>query len=419
MVIICSLYNELKSFIPPKIIYYLKTLYKELLLIRRCISLFSLGGVIYYKDLHDYYAIEKKKKLLLGEGKSRKLKFLGKSFSYISDTRDVLLIKYILVGRCRYGKREWILDHQIDLSEGIPERCVSDLIRVKSVNPLEKHDEILNVDSVEKYKLAIVAIAKNEADYIMEWCAFHKIIGVDVIFLYDNDSSDGMPDLLQPYIEDGFVVYNQIHGDVKQLEAYNDALKRYGGDVKYMAFVDCDEFLMPMNSKDKPIDIIERAFSLNNHAGGLGLNWCCFGSSGLNSNDGSLVLERFLYRSTIGFESNAKIKSIVKPTCIEKVCTPHYCGYKNGYYCININGEIVMSYWSVLSAWNGLRINHYFCKSREEYMKRRSLGRADVKAKRDMSDFWSFDKNEIKDDSALSYTGKVKDIINEMSSRLS
>lgn len=79
-----------------------------------------------------------------------------------------------------------------------------------------------------KYRLSIVAIAKNESDYIGEWLAFHKLIGVEKVFLYDNDSTDNMREVLEPYIADGFVVYNEVHGKRKQCDAYEDALRRYG-----------------------------------------------------------------------------------------------------------------------------------------------------------------------------------------------
>ena len=48
-----------------------------------------------------------------------------------------------------------------------------------------------------KDKLAIVAIAKNESDYIREWVAYHKVIGVERIYLYDNDSTDGTKEEIQ------------------------------------------------------------------------------------------------------------------------------------------------------------------------------------------------------------------------------
>lgn len=64
----------------------------------------------------------------------------------------------------------------------------------------------------KKYNLAIVAIAKNEQDYIKEWVAFHKVIGFDKTILYDNNSTDNMVNEIKPYINDGYVIYNKIPG---------------------------------------------------------------------------------------------------------------------------------------------------------------------------------------------------------------
>jgi Glycosyl transferase family 2 len=45
-------------------------------------------------------------------------------------------------------------------------------------------------------KLTICAIAKNEALYIDEWIAFHFLQGVSEILTFDNESTDGMRDIL-------------------------------------------------------------------------------------------------------------------------------------------------------------------------------------------------------------------------------
>lgn len=93
-----------------------------------------------------------------------------------------------------------------------------------------------------KYKLAIVLIAKDEGDYLEEWLAFHKVMGIDHVFLYDNDSIDQTKEVVQPYIDCGFVTYNLIPGEKRQFDAYNHALKEYGQLCKYMAVIDADEF---------------------------------------------------------------------------------------------------------------------------------------------------------------------------------
>ena len=46
-------------------------------------------------------------------------------------------------------------------------------------------------------QIAICAIFKDEAPYLLEWLAFHKMIGVDLFFLYDNGSSDGGSELIR------------------------------------------------------------------------------------------------------------------------------------------------------------------------------------------------------------------------------
>ena len=43
-------------------------------------------------------------------------------------------------------------------------------------------------------KIAICAIFKDEAPYLLEWLAFHRMIGVDLFVLYDNGSNDGGAD---------------------------------------------------------------------------------------------------------------------------------------------------------------------------------------------------------------------------------
>ena len=36
-------------------------------------------------------------------------------------------------------------------------------------------------------KIALVCIAKNEDNYIKEWITYHKKLGFDDIFIYEND----------------------------------------------------------------------------------------------------------------------------------------------------------------------------------------------------------------------------------------
>ena len=53
--------------------------------------------------------------------------------------------------------------------------------------------------------LAIVAILKNESPYVLEWVEYHRSIGFQKFFLYNNDSTDNVKELLAPYVQAGIV----------------------------------------------------------------------------------------------------------------------------------------------------------------------------------------------------------------------
>ena len=58
-----------------------------------------------------------------------------------------------------------------------------------------------NLHSYE-YSVAIAAIFKNEAPYLREWVEYHKMIGVEHFWLYNDNSSDNFEEILEPYIEE-------------------------------------------------------------------------------------------------------------------------------------------------------------------------------------------------------------------------
>jgi hypothetical protein len=47
-----------------------------------------------------------------------------------------------------------------------------------------------------KYKAGIVAVAKDEHPYLLEWLAFHFAIGFDHIWVYDNESAPPLSRLI-------------------------------------------------------------------------------------------------------------------------------------------------------------------------------------------------------------------------------
>src|SRR4051812_1327225 len=93
--------------------------------------------------------------------------------------------------------------------------------------------------------LAACAIFKDEAENLAEWVTFHRLMGVEEFHLYDNGSSDDWEYTLRPELASAIVRVTHWPADPlqAQLSAYYDCLKRVRHRVRWIAFLDIDEFL--------------------------------------------------------------------------------------------------------------------------------------------------------------------------------
>lgn len=266
--------------------------------------------------------------------------------------------------------------------------------------------------------LAIAAIARNESESILEWVAFHRLMGVRNIILYDNDSDDGMKALLQPAIDEGFVLYHEIHGKKQQHNAYNDALARYGARYAFMAFIDCDEYLMPEERGASIPQILEEIAAKDPCIGGVAVNWCMYGSSGYKTAPDGLMTEKFVHRApTQTGRGNDCVKTIVIPSRVRRFRHSHFPEYVFGFYGADCSGYPVKDAFNPIKAYAGLRINHYFTKSLAQWIKRRALGKADDDGVRSLEEFEQHDNNEVYDPSAAQYAEALKKAMKELSAR--
>ena len=95
-----------------------------------------------------------------------------------------------------------------------------------------------------KYKMVVVSIMKNEAPYIKEWINYYLSIGVDHFYIYNNNSSDSTEEILKSFPKVTCINYP---GELRQLDAYNDALNRLKKIAQYITVVDADEFVFCPN----------------------------------------------------------------------------------------------------------------------------------------------------------------------------
>ena len=254
--------------------------------------------------------------------------------------------------------------------------------------------------------LSAVLIIKDEASYIEEWIDFHCKVGFTKFYIYDNGSMDGLENILSQYINSGMVKYIYFPGKAKQAKAYTHAVRKYRWKTKYMAMFDTDEFIYPCRNDEKLIDIIDAIMKENPRRGGVGINLRWYGSAGYIKKPEGKVTENFLYRADDFWNEN-RACSIIKTVCnprkvflFEQVCYPMY---NEKFYCVNEKGVYVEGAWTEIPSFDHIRINHYWAKSKEEFLEKQKRGNASTGVKNDKT--WElydlYNRNEKYDASAL------------------
>lgn len=201
-------------------------------------------------------------------------------------------------------------------------------------------------------------------------------MGVDRIYFYDNESTDETKEVLKPYIEDGTVIYHYIEGKCMQNPVYRDAIYRYENNTYWLAIIDLDEYIVPVE-KDNLKDFLKDYEKYP----GVVVNWLLFDSNGYEKHpEGKLITEvytRISKKPPIEYT----VKSIVQPKKVEGTTSPHYCYYKDNKKAVNENFKKIFddswAYKTKTLSINKIRINHYYSKSMEDYLKKIDRGCAD------------------------------------------
>lgn len=243
-----------------------------------------------------------------------------------------------------------------------------------------------------RYYLAVCAIAKNEGPYFAEWIEWHRRMGVEKFYIYDNESTDGTRETLAPYIESGLVDYRYWPGQKQQLAAYDDCFERHRLDTRWLAVIDLDEFIVPVRDRSIPDFLRDKEqFAV------VEINWLVYGSGGAKTREPGGVMERFRRHSLPGHRLNTHVKSIADP---RRVCTMTGC-----HEAARLSGRAADSHGVALKKGfrdrkpqqDVIRINHYAVKSYEEFLAKRARGRARTVSQRSLDYFEQYDLNDVEE----------------------
>ncbi len=213
--------------------------------------------------------------------------------------------------------------------------------------------------------LTICAIAKDEDDYLEEWVRYHRCVGVERIFIFDNESARPVSDVLREYVDIGYVATMVVPGSSAQLPAYDYYLQYLAGDSPWTAFIDIDEFLVPAQHND--LKTLLRPYE---SFAGLAVNWLLFGTSGHKTRPPGLTIDNFRMRAEKSHPDNAHVKCIVQPAKVVEANGPHAFVCKPGHAIVNERKQPVAGPFSPHSS-ELIQLNHYCMRSEEECVKRR------------------------------------------------
>jgi hypothetical protein len=246
--------------------------------------------------------------------------------------------------------------------------------------------------------LAVCAIFRNEARYLAEWVAFHRVQGVEHFYLYDNLSTDDWRSELAPEIASGVVEVIHWTPEPGQLPAYDDCLERHRNDARWIAMIDIDEFLFSPAGRQLP-DVLR---DFDTHPAVVA-NLRFFGANGYQHPPDGLVMENYPMRARDDHPSNGLVKSIVYPRMTLSADTANYFHLRGN--PVDENGAPALWRLREPATADLLRINHYYAKSEQQFQRKSVTPRADSGT---VTDRMGIPPDEVRDEAILQFSRQVR-----------
>ena len=226
---------------------------------------------------------------------------------------------------------------------------------------LKQHRKLWEPECCKNGKVAVCAIVRNENRYLREWIEWHKGLGVEKFFIYDNGhGNDENPrDVIGDDPQVVIMDWRDRDGNT-QCEAYDECYREHGSEFDWMGFIDIDEFVQSEMSLPDVLNTIE--------ADVVAFSWRMMTDNGLVYYDDRPVQERFTQPAEDLEPESQFVKSFVRGS-IEGLSfdrdphMPHHPALE----VVNPNGgkapQCSVGTGSREVAW----IDHHFTKTAEEF----------------------------------------------------
>ncbi len=129
----------------------------------------------------------------------------------------------------------------------------------------------------------LLATMKNEAPFLLEWLAYHKVIGFTRFVIFSNDSTDGTTELLSALHDAGEIthIYHEPTDDVAIVHTVSEKAMSSGllqtGD--WVMWLDADEFLN-VHVGGNTVSDLAHFVAAKEKVQGICISWRVFGTGG-------------------------------------------------------------------------------------------------------------------------------------------
>jgi len=272
------------------------------------------------------------------------------------------------------------------------------------------------------HKFSICTMVHNEAKYVEEWVAYHLLIKADHMYIYNDESSDDIEQVLAPYIKQGYVTlvqWNKLKQTVNsdlvpndppytraQRFALADCVYNHRNESEWFGIWDVDEFVVLNSSySDLHVFIDSIKDKLDNYL----IPLTVFGSSGYEATPNGLVVENYKWRSNytlFGFDAKTNKfsgKSLYSAQCsapnvhftntLREGCKQHYKGWAKA---------------DGVSTHLPITMNHYATKSWEHFvekMRKWNWGVSD-----DLKNNIMENDNNYYDDNLVKFASRIREL---------
>ncbi|MDN7354075.1 glycosyltransferase family 2 protein [Acetobacter senegalensis] len=222
---------------------------------------------------------------------------------------------------------------------------------------------------------AVVLFVRNERQDIPWWISWYLSIGFDHIYIFDDDSDDGTDEIVKILSKELPVSLKKtidgVSFNIRQKNTYMYAMSILKNNYDWVGFFDADEYLC--FQEDIQVNDFLSRFP---DAGGIGINWCCYGSNfHVQKPDTANVFDFYTNYSNIDLPENRIVKSIVNLKKADAIyVNPHHFSVQGEYY----KPDGTKLEWDEkfddrtkdLPEWGVAKVRHHIHRSLEHYVEK-------------------------------------------------